>query len=382
MKRQFHILVVDEQWSMRQAVAASLRDMGFREIFLAADALEAKRILQTERVAAVIADWNLSGMSGLELLHWVRGEQRFATLPFVLVTGKTDRERVRQAIEAGASEYLVRPYTVQDLANKVQRTLRLDWFDLPAAFAGDRVLGLVNAAGVEERLGGSTVLIVDDVPFNIAAISSLLKGEYTLATAESGIKALNIARSGQPPDLILLDVMMPGMDGYEVCRQLKADPATRDIPVIFLTSHDDAKEVVRGFEAGAVDYIAKPAEAGILKARIRTHLRLKTAFADLAHQYASLGASAKFREEVEQITRHDIDNPIAAILGAVDLLLSDSDPGSKEEKLAQLIQSEARRFFALADRSLSMYRMDAELPAMEMPARTSAGVEKLRAGGS
>lgn len=227
-----------------------------------------------------------------------------------------------------------------------------------------------------------TVLIVDDTPANVGVLADYLEDHgFRVLVAQDGEEGLKRAQFAQP-DLILLDVMMPGMDGYEVCRQLKADQATRDIPVIFLTSHDEAKEVVRGFEAGAVDYIVKPAEAGILKARIRTHLRLKTAFADLAHQYASLGVSAKFREEVEHITRHDIDNPIAAILGAVDLLLSESTPGSREEKLAQLIQSEARRFFTLADRSLSPYRMDSERPVMEVPAKASAGVEKLRAIGS
>lgn len=94
---------------MRQPVEASLRDTGFHEICLAADTMEAMRILQTEHVAAVIADWKLSGMSGLELLHWVRGEQRFTNLPFVLVTGKTDREWVRTAIEAGAVDYIAKP---------------------------------------------------------------------------------------------------------------------------------------------------------------------------------------------------------------------------------------------------------------------------------
>ncbi|NRR30220.1 two-component system response regulator [Oxalobacteraceae bacterium] len=121
------------------------------------------------------------------------------------------------------------------------------------------------------------VLIVDDSTANLAVMSQLLESEYKVKVAVNGEKALKIASSERPPDLILLDIMMPGMDGYEVCRRLKADPVSRDIPVLFLTSQDEAEDERRGFEAGAVDYIAKPARPLILFARVKTHLALKAA---------------------------------------------------------------------------------------------------------
>jgi len=103
-----------------------------------------------------------------------------------------------------------------------------------------------------------TLLVVDDAPDNIQLLSGLLKEKYKIKAATSGEKALVVARKTPPPDLILLDVMMPGMDGYEVCRQLQADAATRSIPVVFVTGHASEEEQQRGLAMGAAAYLSKP----------------------------------------------------------------------------------------------------------------------------
>ena len=121
------------------------------------------------------------------------------------------------------------------------------------------------------------VLIVDDTPTNVAVISGLLKDSFRTKVATNGEKALAIAAAAEKPDLILLDVMMPGMDGYEVCRRLKDMPATRDIPVIFLTAKTDEMDEEKGFDVGGVDYIHKPFSAPIVLARVRTQLALQDA---------------------------------------------------------------------------------------------------------
>src|SRR4051794_28031026 len=110
------------------------------------------------------------------------------------------------------------------------------------------------------------VLIIDDSTANLTVMSQLLEATYKVKVATSGEKGLKIATSAQPPDLILLDIVMPEMDGYEVCRRLKSHPVSHDIPVLFLTAQDEAEDERRGFEAGAVDYIAKPARPAILAA--------------------------------------------------------------------------------------------------------------------
>jgi putative two-component system response regulator len=121
----------------------------------------------------------------------------------------------------------------------------------------------------------ATVLVVDDTPDNLSLMSGLLKDDYKVKVANGGEKALKIAQSDSPPDLILLDIMMPGMDGYEVCQRLKSDPATRDIPVIFLTAKAEVEDEKKGLELGAVDYITKPVSPPIVMARVKSHIMLK-----------------------------------------------------------------------------------------------------------
>ncbi len=119
-----------------------------------------------------------------------------------------------------------------------------------------------------------TILIVDDTPTNIEIISSVLGTEHEILFATSGRDALALV-ADQTPDLILLDIMMPDMDGYEVCKRLKADPKTRNIPVIFITALSEEADEARGLEIGAIDYISKPISAPIVRARVRNHLELK-----------------------------------------------------------------------------------------------------------
>ncbi len=121
----------------------------------------------------------------------------------------------------------------------------------------------------------STILIVDDMPANIKVLGELLKADYKIRLATSGKKALKIACSSNAPDLILLDIIMPEMDGYEVCKRLKADNTTKSIPVIFITAMDQEKDETKGLSLGAVDYITKPFSLPIVKARIKTHIELK-----------------------------------------------------------------------------------------------------------
>lgn len=120
-----------------------------------------------------------------------------------------------------------------------------------------------------------SVLIVDDVPINIQVLAEALRTDYRVRIAANGAKALAIAVSDDPPDVILLDVMMPEMDGYEVCRRLKNAQETKDIPVIFVTAKSSSEDEALGLNLGAVDYITKPFSIPVVKARVRTHVQLK-----------------------------------------------------------------------------------------------------------
>ncbi|MBV8524766.1 MAG: response regulator, partial [Acetobacteraceae bacterium] len=143
------------------------------------------------------------------------------------------------------------------------------------------------------------VLIVDDTPLNIGVISGALKDSYKTKVATNGAKALAIASEEEKPDLILLDVLMPEMDGYEVCTRLKADPTTREIPVIFLTAQTSAEDETKGFDVGAVDYVHKPFSPAVVKARVRSHILLREARAQLASQLLAINTELEMARQIQ-----------------------------------------------------------------------------------
>jgi diguanylate cyclase (GGDEF)-like protein len=140
---------------------------------------------------------------------------------------------------------------------------------------------------MKSEIKKQTILIVDDQPTNVQALANLLKNDYRIQVANNGEKALSIARSDDPPDLMLLDIQMPGIDGYEVCKQLKEDPHTSKIRIIFVTGRDSVSDEEKGFKLGAVDYISKPFYPVIVRARVRTHMSLKLK-TDLLEQISML----------------------------------------------------------------------------------------------
>ena len=143
------------------------------------------------------------------------------------------------------------------------------------------------------------VLLVDDAPANIQVVNSILKDSYRTRVATNGAKALELARATPAPDLILLDIVMPEMDGYEVCSRLKAAPETRDIPVIFLTGKTETDDETKGFEVGAVDYIHKPFSPPIVKARVQTHLVLRGIREQLAQQLQTIRSELETARKIQ-----------------------------------------------------------------------------------
>ena len=157
----------------------------------------------------------------------------------------------------------------------------------------------------QDAAGKSIILVVDDVPMYLTLMGDLLEGDYIVKFANNGEKALQIAESDEPPDLILLDIVMPGMDGHEVCRRLKVNPLTSSIPVIFVTSMTEIDAEEEGFALGAVDYISKPVSPPLLLARVQTHLRLKH-FAD------DLDGTIQLRTKDLVAARNKLENLIQA----------------------------------------------------------------------
>ena len=171
-----------------------------------------------------------------------------------------------------------------------------------------------------------TVLIVDDTPENIDVLDGILKDEYKIKAAIDGEKALKIASGKKPPDLILLDIMMPGMNGYQVCRHLKRNKTTQGIPVIFVTAKKEVADETKGFDFGAVDYVTKPIKPAVVLARVRTQIELKL---HRDHMEALAEARAQQLVHAERLSTlgllssgiaHEINNPLMYINGSAEIL--------------------------------------------------------------
>ena len=190
-----------------------------------------------------------------------------------------------------------------------------------------------------------TILVVDDVLENIEIVEELLADEFRIVSARSGSSALDLVHA-HPPDLILLDIVMPGMDGYEVCSRLKGNPDTEDIPVIFLTGRSDAESVVKGLQLGAVDYVTKPFDGSIMQARVRNvveatryqnrfdRLLRKTSFD--SHQGELLLAAAKTATSIQpriRQSRIEIPSRLAYVKRLVDYLSGCYYPLYKSKRL-------------------------------------------------
>ena len=209
---------------------------------------------------------------------------------------------------------------------------------------------------MSQILGKNRILIVDDQSSNIKVIGETLKGIYEIQFARSGKEALSMVAES-PPDLILLDIMMPGIDGYEVCRRLKNEHKSSEIPIIFITARDDALDEAKGFKLGAVDYITKPFNPEIVKARVKTHIELKR-HRDHLHEIVRERTSQLIHSDrlatlgtISAAVAHEIKNPLFFISGNAELVQHYIATGKYEtavEKADKILEG-TRRISRLVD---------------------------------
>jgi putative two-component system response regulator len=194
-----------------------------------------------------------------------------------------------------------------------------------------------------------TILVTDDSPDNIAFMSAFLKEDYRVKAAIDAETALTIAASDDPPDIVLMDIIMPGIDGYEACRRLKENPKTKDIPVIFLTSQTDMESERRGFELGAIDFISRPIRPLVVKARVSTHLALKAARDILVSK------SEWLEREVERRMRENLIIQDVAMIALGSLAETrDNETGSHVRRTQNYVR-------VLAERLATASRFEEEL---------------------
>jgi len=209
------------------------------------------------------------------------------------------------------------------------------------------------------------ILIVDDTPANIQMLAAILKANgYQISVAQSGAQALGLVARIRPA-LILLDVMMPEMDGLEVCRQLKADEALAAIPIIFLTAKTDSADIIRGFEAGAVDYVAKPFNTRELLARVHTHLTFRRQQRELKENYRKLSELERLRDNLVHMVVHDLRSPLLGLSGCLQMLQADLAGTLGKDQAADLesAMNSAQRLGEMVTSLLDVSRLEAgEMP--------------------
>lgn len=204
------------------------------------------------------------------------------------------------------------------------------------------------------------ILVVDDTVSNLRLLERML-GErgYKVRPVRSGEAALRAA-GASTPDLILLDINMPGLNGYEVCRQLKADERLRDIPVLFISALSETEDKVRAFEAGGVDYINKPFQFDEVYARIRTHLELRHQRRQLEENYARLRDLERMRDSLTHMIAHDMKSPLLATQLAVGLITKIAEPQvPRIAELASLAEGSVATLIELVTQMLDVSRMEA-----------------------
>jgi len=202
------------------------------------------------------------------------------------------------------------------------------------------------------------ILIVDDKPENLRLLTVILKEDgYIIRTLRNGAMVMASVLTDLP-DLILLDILMPETDGYEVCRQLKAEERTRDIPVIFISALNETVDKVSAFSVGGVDYITKPFQEEEVLARVETHLKLRRLQRQLEAQNLELIEAALLREDVERITRHDLKTPLNVIIGFPRIMMKADNLPEKHRKYLKIIEESGMRMLNMINLSLDMFKME------------------------
>ncbi len=276
------ILIVDDVPENLHALMGVLRED--YAIVAATSGEKALELAQAQpQPDLILLDIRMPGMDGYSVLAALKINPVTTEIPVIFVSALAEAADEARGFSLGVADYITKPVNAELLKARVRNQLELRRYRKHPV--------LFDIAAHADPAHPPTLLVVDDVPENIHELLAALKDEYTIMVASSGAKALDVLHGSVLPDLILLDIVMPELDGYETCRRIKALPQGNRIPVIFVTVIDAIEEKVRGFDLGAADYITKPFDIDEVRARIRNHLelaRLRRFLEDLVAQRTAL----------------------------------------------------------------------------------------------
>ncbi|GGA65427.1 hypothetical protein GCM10011369_03630 [Neiella marina] len=374
MKSNAIALVVEDMEAMRKITAQQLRQYGAKEVHQASNGAEALRVLRNHKVDVILSDWNMPVMTGIDFLKAVKESPDWQRIPFVMVTAEAERDKVREAIAYGVSELIIKPFTPHMMRERIERA-----FKRPARIPSEIrmkqpveeppaevVKPSVDLADVSDSESGQdasklkegNILIVDDTPDNLRLLADLLKDDYKVRLANHGRKALDICQGDTPPDLVLLDIMMPEISGYEVLETLREDPATQHIPVIMVTAMTEQEAEIKGIQLGAIEFITKPIQPQLLQMRVRNLMRQIWRVREIQDSYDDMIEAAEAKEAAEQVVRHDIKGPLAGILAAAEQVALNAKRPNMVTELAGDIDTMARQLMNLINLTQIVYKIE------------------------
>ncbi|MGB4075068.1 response regulator [Pseudomonas sp.] len=316
------LLVVDSDPMLTRALVEELQRQGFAQVVQANDVASALQQLRQLPASLVLSEQNLSGSTGLALFEAMRSEEALADIPFVLMSSAMQRQDVQRAIQLGVRDLLVKPFTTQRLLERIQRSLQRDDLLVPP-----------DQPASAER---ASILVVDDTPDNLQLLAGLFRDQFKVKLAHNGEKAIAICHSDNPPDLILLDVMMPDMDGFEVARRLRQHHASEHIPIIFVTALSDARSREQGLALGAVDYVFKPIDPTLLQLRVRNLMRYVEHRRQLQIDLDQLLELAALRADMLHLVSHDLLQPLTQCRATLHDLSQDAELNPTQKQQVQL----------------------------------------------
>ncbi|ASP49246.1 hybrid sensor histidine kinase/response regulator [Cognaticolwellia beringensis] len=357
-----HILIVHESRLVREALAKILLSCGVSKTAIACieNADDAIEYAQFAAISLLICADNLTTENSLNFRDELAKASNKTQLPLMILSHRIDDNKLEQAATdhnkkcpVSNSICLSPPFKKQHVVSALfeltQDKLFANYINEDST--NDKLSKLpVNEASelLEQK---PTILVVDDESSNIDVAAGNLRNLYRVMAAKSGEHALKIvANNKHNIRLILLDIMMPTMDGYQVCEMLKADHETANIPVIFLSAKALVEDIKYGFDLGAVDYITKPLNGDLLRARVATHIRLQQQKIALTTQVATLKENAKLREDIEKITHHDLKAPLNNILFETYRLT--------DKSAAKSINRAVHNVVNMVNNSLNVYKIE------------------------
>lgn len=272
------ILVVEDNPLTLFVLTKNLKDQGLETVIVRSGE-EALRLVRTLKPTLILLDIMMPGIDGFETCRRLKNNLSTKDIPVIFITALTDTSDKVKAFEVGGADYITKPVNVGEVIARISTRLTIQKLQRQL-----QAKGLSSRPKSEEEK--ATILIVDDNEMTLQVLTHYLKGfGFKILGTQNGEEALQQASENQP-DLILLDIIFPGIDGFEICRRLKRDQKTKEIPVIFMTALSDTSDKVKAFEAGAADYIMKPHHYAEVITRVNTHLTLRTLQRQLQKQKA------------------------------------------------------------------------------------------------